>query len=327
MAKRSVDRKRIGKNAYEYYNDGQKVTAKHELDYFNSLAVPPAWQDVKITVSPNARILATGVDKAGRLQYIYNPTFRAHQEKEKFERILRFARALPKMRKVTAMHLRHTNLDKEKVLAAIVQLMDRAYFRVGNEVYARENQSYGLTTIRSKHTRIRGDTIVFDFVGKSGQKQLKTIKDKKLARLLKQLDSLPGYEIFKYYDEDGNLRTVDSSDVNTYIKEVMGEEFSAKDFRTWGGTLVAAAELANAKRAKNQRERKKVVTQCVKKVAARLGNTPAIARSSYIDPRIINAYVDGDDLSNIRETVEHMDDKGALSADEHCVLQLLEKAT
>jgi DNA topoisomerase I len=266
------------------------------------------------------------LDDAGRLQYIYSASFRAHQEREKFDRILRFAQALPRMRRVTGEHLKHSRLDQEKVLACIVRLMDRAYFRVGNEVYARENQSYGLTTIRSKHTKIRGDTIVFDFIGKSGQQQIKRIKDKKLARLLKQLDGLPGYEIFKYYDEDGSLKSVSSNDVNTYIKEIMGEEFSAKDFRTWGGTLLAAAELANAERAKNERERKKVVTQCVIRVAARLGNTPAIARSSYIDPRIINAYVDGDDLSSIRETVEHMDDKGALSADEHCVLRLLEKA-
>jgi DNA topoisomerase I len=325
MAKRYVDRKRTGRKSFDYFNDGQPVTAKHELEYYKSIGVPPAWQDVKISVSPNARILATGVDKAKRLQYIYNPKFRARQEKEKFERILRFARALPKMRETTAKHLRHANLDREKVLAAIVQFMDRAYFRVGNEVYARENQSYGLTTIRSKHTKVRGDTIVFDFIGKSGQQQIKRIKDKKLARIVKQLDKLPGYEIFKYYDEQGDLRGVDSSDVNEYIKEVMGEEFSAKDFRTWGGTLLAAAELANAERARNVREREKVVTQCVVRVAARLGNTPAIARASYIDPRIINAYVDGDDLSSIRETVEHMDDKGALSADEHCVLKLLEK--
>lgn len=312
---------------FKYYSDDAEVTDKDELEYYDSLAVPPAWKDVKIARSPNAKILATGYDDAGRLQYIYHPRFRARQEKEKFERILRFARALPKMRRATSQHLRHIQLDREKVLAAIVQLMDRAYFRVGNEIYAKENQSYGLTTIRSKHTTVRGDMIVFDFIGKSGQEQLHKIKDKPLADIVRQLDELPGYEIFKYYDEDGNLQPVSSSDVNEYIKEVMGEEFSAKDFRTWGGTLLAAAELGNIERARHKKERQQAVTECVKKVAERLGNTPAIARGSYIDPRIIKAFMDGNSLAKIRQTVAAMDNKGELSADEHCVLKLLEKST
>lgn len=326
MAKRYIERRRVGRG-FKYYSDEAEITSEEELAYFSSLAVPPAWKDVRIARSREARILARGYDKAGRLQYIYNPRFRARQDKAKFERILLFARALPRMRQVTSRHLKHERLDREKVLAAVIQLMDRAYFRVGNEVYAKENQSYGLTTIRSKHTTVRGDTIVFDFVGKSGQEQVKKIKDRALAAIVKQLDELPGYEIFKYYDEDGNLQTVSSKDVNEYIKEVMGGEFSAKDFRTWGGTLLAAAELAGAERARSIKERQKTVTECVKNVASRLGNTPAIARSSYIDPRVIKAFMDGNDLSKVRLTVEKMDDKGELSADEHCVLKLLEKNT
>lgn len=326
MPSRYIERRRVGRG-FKYYDDQAEITSKNQVGYYDSLKVPPAWKDVKIARSPNAKILATGYDKAGRLQYIYNPKFRAHQEKEKFERILQFARALPRMRRVTSQHLRHKQLDKQKVLAAIVQLMDRAYFRVGNEVYAKQNQSYGLTTIRSKHTTVRGDTIVFDFMGKSGQQQVKKIKDKPLAEIVKQLDDLPGYEIFKYYDDDGNLQPVSSADVNAYIKDIMGEEFSAKDFRTWGGTLLAAAELGNIERARHKKERQQAVTECVKRVAERLGNTPAIARSSYIDPRIIKAFMDGNDLSKVRQTVETMDDKGELSADEHCVLKLLEKST
>lgn len=325
MPSRYIKRQRVGRG-FKYYDDRGEVSSKKDIEYYDSLAVPPAWKDVRIARSQNAKILATGYDSAGRMQYIYNPKFRAHQEKQKFDRILKFAKALPKMRQVTSQHLRHKELDREKVLAAIVQLMDRAYFRVGNEVYAKENQSYGLTTIRSKHTTVRGDTIVFDFIGKSGQPQLKKIKDKPLAQIVKQLDDLPGYEIFKYYDEDGNLQPVSSNDVNTYIKEIMGEEFSAKDFRTWGGTLLAAAELGNIERARSIKERQHAVTECVKRVADRLGNTPAIARSSYIDPRIIKAFMDSNDLSRVRETVQTMDNRGELSADEHCVLQLLEKA-
>ncbi|HEX5448085.1 MAG TPA: hypothetical protein VFW90_02700 [Candidatus Saccharimonadales bacterium] len=327
MAKRYVERKRTGKKSFNYFHDGRPVTSKTELAYYKSIGVPPAWQDVKIAVSHNARIQATGTDKAGRLQYIYHPKFRARQEKEKFERILRFARALPKMRRTIHQHLALTGLPREKVLACVVQLMDKEYFRVGNEVYAKENQSYGLTTLRGKHTRVWGDTIIFDFIGKSGQAHLKKVTDKRLAQIIKKLDELPGYEIFKYIDEDGEIHDIHSDDVNEYIKEVMGEEFSAKDFRTWGGTLLASMELSQTERSRHINERKKVVTECVKKVAQKLGNTPAIARASYIDPRVIKAYVDTNDLYKVREAVKTLRRADYLTADEHCVLNLLEKST
>jgi DNA topoisomerase-1 len=326
MAKRFVERQRTGAKSFQYSNDGQPITAKHELAYFKSLGVPPAWQQVKIAASHNARIQATGVDKAGRLQYIYHPKFRARQEKEKFERILRFARALPKMRRTTAKHIALPGLPREKVLACIIQLMDKAYFRVGNEVYAKENQSYGLTTLRSKHTRVWGDTIIFDFIGKSGQAHLKKVTDKHLAKIVKKMDELPGYEVFKYEDEDGELHHIDSEDVNEYIKDVMGEEFSAKDFRTWGGTLLASIELSESKRSRSVSERKKAVTECVKKVAQKLGNTPAIARASYIDPRVIKAYVVTNDLAKVRAAVKTLRRAEYFTADEHCVLNLLEKS-
>lgn len=326
MATRYVERHRTGQRSFKYFHDGKQVTTKAELDYFKSIGVPPAWRDVKIAASHNARIQATGVDKAGRLQYIYHPKFRARQEKEKFERILRFAKALPKMRKTTREHLALPGLPRQKVLACVVQLMDKAYFRVGNEVYAKENQSYGLTTLRSKHTRVWGDTIIFDFIGKSGQAHLKKVTDKRLAQIVKKLDDLPGYEIFKYTDEDGQIHDIHSDDVNEYIKEVMGEEFSAKDFRTWGGTLLASMELSQTERSHHINERKKAVTECVKRVAQKLGNTPAIARASYIDPRVIKAYVDTNDLYKVREAVKSLKRADYLTADEHCVLNLLEKS-
>jgi DNA topoisomerase-1 len=204
--------------------------------------------------------------------------------------------------------------------------MDSEYFRVGNEVYAKENQTYGITTLRSKHTKVRGDTIVFDFVGKSGKKHIKEVTNKKLARIIKKLDELPGYEVFKFYGEDGQLHNVNSDHVNEYIKRVMGEEFSAKDFRTWGGTVLASAELAQIERARSESGRKKEVTACVKKVAAKLGNTPAIARASYIDPRIINTYMRSDELATVRATVSKMDRQNYLTSDEQCLLHLLQKA-
>jgi DNA topoisomerase I len=320
-----IERKRVGQKSFQYFLDGKQVKNKGELDRIKSLRIPPAWKDVKISVAASSKIQATGYDDAGRLQYIYNAKFRAKKEKEKFERILGFAQALPRMRRITAKHLANPKLDHDKVMACILRLMDSQYFRVGNEVYAKENQSYGLTTLRSKHLTVKGNTVIFDFVGKSGQKHIKEVSDKRLAKIIKKLDELPGYEIFKFYDEDGNLRNVNSEHVNEYIKRVMGAEFSAKDFRTWGGTVLASAELAQAERAESETERKKTVTTCVKNVAARLGNTPAIARASYIDPRIISAYINSDDLSRVRATVSKMKRSNYLTSDEQCLLQLLQK--
>lgn len=321
-----IERRRVGRG-FEYYDSTGKIVSKRQLEYLKSLAIPPAWREVKISTAKHSNILATGLDKAGRLQYIYSPKFRQRQEKKKFEKILRFAQALPKMREVTDKHLSDPGLHREKVLACIVRLMDEAYFRVGNEEYSKDNQSYGVSTFRSKHIHVSGDSVTFDFMGKSGQHQHKRVTDRSVAHIIKTLDELPGYQIFKYYDQSGDLIKVKSKDVNRYIKEVMGEEFSAKDFRTWGGTLLASAELAVTERAESDRERKKAVTVCIKKVARRLGNTPAIARSSYIDPRIIASFLENDDLKTIRETVRDVGRSGYLSRDERCVLKLLEKTT
>jgi DNA topoisomerase-1 len=318
-----IERRRLGRG-FQYFYHGQEVKDKESLAYFKSLRIPPAWKDVQIFTHRQGKIQAIGFDSAGRAQYIYSPAFRAKQEKEKFERILRFARALPHMRRATSRHLNERGMGREKVLACIVQLMDQEYFRVGNEVYAEENQSYGLTTLRRKHIDIKGDTVTFDFIGKSGKHQHKEVTDKDITKIIKKLDDLPGYEIFKYIDNDGNIRNVDSAEVNEYIKEIMGDEFTAKDFRTWGGTLWATAELAAAEKAETENDRKKNVNLCVRKVAARLGNTPAIARSSYIDPRIINAYIKGQDLAKVQAAVAKIRKENYLTNEESCVLKLLE---
>jgi DNA topoisomerase I len=323
--KQFITQRKAGKN-YHYFLGGKRIENEDQINYYKSLRIPPAWEKVKISPSRRAHILATGIDRAGRLQYIYNPLFRARQERKKFERTLRFAQALPRMRRITAQHLKHRKLDREKVLACILRLMDQAYFRVGNDVYAKQNQSYGLTTIRSKHISVQGDTITFDFVGKSNKKHIRRVSDRALAKIIKKLDELPGYEIFKYHDESGHLRDVKSSDVNAYIKELMGEEFTAKDFRTWGGTLLASAALSSTAPAATERERKKTITTCVKTVAKKLGNTPAIARSSYIDPRLLNAYQSNNNLSSIWHTVQKMKKTAYLSPDEQCVLKVLSTA-
>lgn len=322
MAQHWINRQRVGRG-FKYYWQENEVTNEEELNYFKSLAIPPAWKQVKIAKNKQATILATGKDEAGRTQYIYNPTFRQKQELAKYERILHFAQALPQLRKTISRHLARPKLDREKVLATVVQLIDQAYFRVGNDSYARDHGSFGITTLRSRHLRIKGDAITFDFMGKSGQQQSKRVNSRKLARIIKRLDELPGYEVFKYYDEDGNLKDVKSADVNAYIKEYMGEDFSAKDFRTWGGTLYATTELIAAHRHPTSSRRKQVVTKCVKRVAKKLGNTPAVARKSYIDPRVIDAF-ENDSLSSIKQTVQKMRRSSQLSQDEKCVLVALE---
>lgn len=321
-----IERERRGKG-FAYRQHGELVTDTKTLDYIKSLAVPPAWNNVQIAVDKDAKILASGIDNAGRRQAIYHPDFRAEQEQAKFERILDFAESLPKLRKQIEHDLAQRKLTKDKALACVVKLMDEAYFRVGNQQYARENQHYGITTMRSKHANITSTSVTFDFIGKSGQAHHKRINDRQLARIIKQMDDLPGYEIFKYIDEDGKVQDIDSQDVNEYIKQHMGEAYSAKDFRTWGGTLLATAELAAEERVDDEKERKRVINECIKHVAKRLGNTPAVTRSSYIDPRIIDAYDTSDELAKVRATVEKMRPKKYRKPEERWVLELLSKTT
>lgn len=319
----AISRQKAGRGFRYISADGRIVTDKEKISWIESLAIPPAWKEVNIANSPRAKVLATGRDDAGRLQAIYNPSFREKQEKLKFDRILRFAMALPKLRRQVDKDLARKRLGKEKVLACIVKLIDEAYFRVGNESYARQNHSYGITTLRSKHLDVTGDTVTFEFMGKSGQQHVKQITDRQIAYIVKRLDELPGYEIFRYQDPRGAMHDIDSSDVNEYIKQHMGEEFSAKDFRTWGGTLLATTELIASETYQTKKERQQMVTSVVKNVAKRLGNTPAIARSSYIDPRVIAAYVDKADITKVRKAMAGMRPKKYLSRDEQCVLRLL----
>jgi DNA topoisomerase-1 len=320
----SITRRKVGK-IYHYFHGDEQITDAAEIERINRLAIPPAWQKVEIAKAKSAKVQARGYDSAGRLQSIYHPTFRIKQEKLKFDRILRFAQKLPALRKQIDKDLRRKRLDREKVLACIVRLIDEAYFRVGNDKYANEHHTYGVTTLRSKHAEITSNTVTFDFVGKSGQEHVKTIKDPQLARIIKQLDELPGYEIFRYQDKKGSIHDLHASDVNEYIKRHMGEEFTAKDFRTWGGTLLATSAILKDELEPDasQTARKRAVTAIVKRVAKRLGNTPAIARSSYIDPRVLVAYEDTVTLPKLRKAMTTMRPKKYLSIDEQMVLKVL----
>ena len=320
-----ITRKKVGKT-YRYFNGETQITDTAEIDRINALVIPPAWKKVEIAKATSAKVQARGYDGAGRLQSIYNAKYRLKQEKAKFDRILRFANKLPALRKQIDKDLSRKLLTKDKVLACIVKLIDEAYFRVGNEKYARDHQSYGITTLQSKHVIAGSSTITFDFTGKSGIQQSKKIKDPQLARVIKRLDELPGKDIFRYVDSNGDVRDLHSSDVNSYIKTHMGDEFSAKDFRTWGGTLLATTEVLKDTLANDatQAARKKFMTKVVKRVARRLGNTPAIARSSYIDPRVFAAYENGKSLEKVKGTIQTIRPKKYLSVDEQSVLKLLQ---
>ena len=269
---------------------------------------------------------AVGYDSAGRLQYLYNPRYRERKEREKFERILRFADALPGMRKTTSDHLRRKALDREKVLACMTRLMNAVYFRVGDERYARTNKTYGIATLRRKHLSIEGDTMVFEYQGKWGQQQRKAVTDGKLREVVQECAALPSYEIFKY-KEGGEVRDVKSRDLNAYIKEVMGDEFTAKDFRTWAGTLVAAVRLAALGAETDEKKANKNVLQAIDDVAERLGNTRAIARESYVSPRVLDHYLEGSVISYNAESLEEAitAEQGDLNEGEQALLDLLKK--
>lgn len=286
-------RKKQGKG-FRYVDKSKNTITDDKLkDWFKSLVIPPAWTDVEIDSKKSAKILVTGRDEKDRKQYIYNPKYRKQRDQEKFDRILNFADKLEHIRRVTGQHLRKRSLGREKVLACMVRLLEAAYFRPGNDHYAKENESYGLTTLRSKHLKIDGDELVFHYIGKSGKEQERHVVDKKLARIVQEIDDLPGYEIFKFIDENGIKQDVKSDHLNEYIREVMGEEFSAKDFRTWAGTVIAAIALneIGALEEKDQKALDKNIRDAVVKVSERLGNTPSVARSSYIDPRVIDEYL------------------------------------
>ena len=321
-------RKKYGRGFTYRDESGTTVKDKKLKKWFKSLVIPPAWTEVEIDTTENAKILATGRDDKNRKQYIYNPKYREKRDQEKFNRILKFADKLEHMRRVTGQHLRKRKLSKEKVMACMVRLMEAAYFRPGSDYYSKENDTYGLTTMRSRHLEINGDELIFNYVGKSGKEQERHIVDEKLAKTVKQIDEVPGYEIFKFIDENGEKHDVKSEQLNEYIKEVMGEDYSAKDFRTWSGTVIAAMALdeIGAVEKKDQKALDKNIRDAVVKVSEHLGNTPAVARSSYIDPRVLDEYTDGKTINYFQNEIERLIEKNeTLSREELGVLCMLKE--
>jgi len=311
---------------YRYPGTGETVREERVLARIENLKVPPAWEEARIARSPSARVQAIGYDAAGRLQYLYHPRYRERKEREKFERILSFADALPEMRRTTSNHLRHKDLDREKVLAAMTRLMNAAYLRVGDERYARKYKTYGIATLRRKHLHIEGDTMVFEYAGKWGRVQRKAVTDTRLRRIVEECAALPGYEIFKYRDDSGEIQDVKARDLNAYVKEVMGEEFTPKDFRTWAGTLIAAVKLAELGITEDAQQAEENVLAAVDDVAKRLGNTRDIARASYISPRVIDHYLEGSVIAYYGKLVEEIiAEQEGLSEEEKALLELLNK--
>ena len=273
--------------------DGRRVSAPAELARIKSLVIPPAWTDVWICADACGHLQATGRDARGRKQYRYHPRFRQMRDEVKYSRLPAFARALRRIRRRTAADVRRKGLPRVKVLAAAVQLLEKTLIRIGNEEYARANGSVGLTTMRDRHAQIRGAAVRFEFRGKSGVAHAVELHDARLARIVKACRDLPGHELFQYVDEDGERQSIGSDDVNGYLREISGDDFTAKDFRTWAGTVLAAQALARLQRYKSQTEAKRNVVEAISCVAKRLGNTKAVCRKAHIHPAIFAAYMDG----------------------------------
>jgi len=321
-------RKKHGKGFTFKDENGNTIKDKEIRLWIKSLVIPPAWTDVEISEDPNADLLVTGRDDKDRKQYIYHPKYTERQNAKKFDRIIDFADQLEHMRRVTGQHLRKRKLTRNKVLATMLRLLDVAFFRPGSEAYSKENASYGLTTMRHKHLTIEDDELIFSYKGKSGQDQKKHIIDKKLAKIVQEIDNMPGYEIFKYLDENNQIVDVKSDDLNAYIREIMGEDFSAKDFRTWAGTLIAAIALdeLGVVEENHQKTLDQNIKEAVNRVSEKLGNTPSVARSSYIDPRIIENYTNGRTLHNFEDEINRLLGKAEnLSKEEIGVLCMLRK--
>lgn len=322
-----IARKAAGKSFRYTMPDGKAVREAETLGRIKSLVIPPAWTDVWISTHSNGHLQATGRDVKGRKQSRYHPRWREVRDETKYERMALFAEALPVIRERVAHDLARPGLPREKVLATIVSLMEHTLIRVGNAEYARDNKSYGLTTMRNKHVEVEGSTITFTFQGKSRIHHTINLQDRRLARIVRQCADLPGYELFQYMDREGEPHTVDSADVNDYLREITGQDFTAKDFRTWAGSVLACAMLSEFEAFGSVTEAKRNVVQAIKGVAARLGNTPSVCRKCYVHPAVLETYLGGSAIAGARaEVEEEMAQQGhALRREERVLLDVLQQ--
>ena len=321
-----IARHRVGKNFTYKAADGTRVNDQATLDRIRHLAIPPAYKDVWICSDPNGHLQATGRDDKGRKQYRYHPKFREVRESAKFEHVTSFAAALPDIRAKVATDIAKRGLPREKVLATIVHLLESTLIRVGNEDYVKQNESYGLTTLRNAHVHVHGADLKFEFKGKSNKQWRLGIKDRRVAKIVRACQELPGQHLFQYVDHDGHRHAVTSHDVNGYLHEISGRDITAKDFRTWAGTVMAALALREFETVDSDAKAKKNVRAAIERVSAKLGNTATICRKCYVHPEVLNSYMSGNLLLEIKQEVdaELRDNLAALSPEEAAVLALLE---
>jgi DNA topoisomerase I len=319
--------RRLGSRGRFHYVDarGSRIEDEEKLERIRSLVIPPAWKDVWISPSASAKLQATGVDAAGRKQYLYHARFRAQRDQAKFDRLIRFAERLPDLRAAMAEHMDNDSLDRERVSSIATRLINRGWFRVGTERYAQESRTFGITTLRKSHVSVRGHRIAFHFQTKHRAIVRTTLVDEEIAEAIKELLALPrGQRLFRY-EWEGGLFALTGARLNDYVRTYLGGEFTAKDFRTWGGTLIAAIALAEHGPSETEREAKRTVTAVMRHVGKELGNTPAVARSSYVSPAVIDQYLDGTTIEDFRP--RHLRVVGArdvgLDREERALLSLL----
>ena len=322
-----IRRRRAGKGFLYFGPDGRRLRDTEEILRIKRLAIPPAWREVWICPSANGHVQASARDAKGRKQYRYHPRWREVRDETKYTRMIAFARALPRIRERAERDLERPGLPREKVLAAVVRLLEVTQIRVGNNEYARANRSYGLTTLREHHVDVSGHTLRFRFRGKSGKEHAVDLSDRRLARIVKQCQDLPGQELFQYIDDDGGRRTIDSTDVNAYLREISGDDFTAKEFRTWAGTVLAALALQEFEKFDSATQAKRNVVRAIESVATVLGNTPAISRKCYVHPAVLDAYMEGVTLRRLKAKAEQRmrTALGGLRPEEAAVLALLQQ--
>jgi DNA topoisomerase I len=322
-----ITRVKKGKNFIYKSPSGKTINDFETLVRIRALAIPPAWKDVWICPSSRGHIQAVGRDARGRKQYRYHEKWRATRDQSKYEKMIDFAKALPTIRKKTRQHLKLPGLPKEKVLAAIVRIMEKTLIRIGNEEYAKSNHSYGLTTLQDKHAKIKSNRIEFKFKGKSGIDHAIDLKDPQLAQIAKKCQDLPGQELFQYRDESGKVCDIGSSDVNDYLRSLTGEDFTAKDFRTWAGTVLAAQALQEIGAFTTQKQAKINVVRAVESVAKQLGNTKAVCRKCYIHPAILQSYLDGQLAESLARKADDLAGRAKAhhKVQEESVLRLLQR--
>ncbi|MCP9495073.1 MAG: hypothetical protein MSG64_11555 [Pyrinomonadaceae bacterium MAG19_C2-C3] len=310
-------------------SDGAKITDDATLERIKSLVIPPAWTEVRINPRPRGSLQAIGIDALGRVQRIYHPSFALRQQQKKYARIERFGELLPGLRRATNEHLAHEALSRERVLAVVVRLINELYFRIGSEESVKRYKTYGVTTLRNRHLEIKRGKLVFSFVGKHHIKHRRIVVDKDLATLMRDIKALGGAKLFHYVDDEGRAHAIRPRDVNEYIKSAIGENFSAKDFRTWGGTMLAATNLAEIGKAETERQAKTNVVKAVKRVAEHLGNTPAVCRSCYIHPAVMERYMEGITLEEFTSRRKRRINRTQAERDpeEEAVLQMLKAST